>query len=130
MPPKNKKNAPPSTPRRGLHNTRSKPQLPPEFQPNLELTSMDESSGLMEVKQMLGALTTALAMMATQVEQLSQGMVSQVANMSAQPGSRAEGNTAATPSQMALMSAQPGTRAGGIAATTASTAMDILTSGI
>ena len=71
MPPKNKKNGPLSTPRRGTHKTRSKPQPPPEFQPNLELTSMDECSGLMEVKQMLGALITALATMATQVEQLS-----------------------------------------------------------
>ena len=68
MPPKTKKNAPPSSPTRGMHKTRSKPHPPPEFQPNLELTSMDESSSLMEVKQMLGALTSALATMVTQVE--------------------------------------------------------------
>ena len=47
--------------------------------------------------------------------------------MSAQPGTRAGGNPAATPSQMAIMSAQPGTRAGGIASATASTSMDLLT---
>ena len=94
----------------GAHKTRSKRQPPPEFQPNVALKSPDESAALMEVKQTLGTLTTALATMATWVEQLSQGKASQVATMSAQPGTRAGGNSAATPSQMALMSAQPETR--------------------
>ena len=83
MPPKNKENAPSTTPRRGMRKTMRKPQLPPKFQLNQELTSMDESSTLMEVKHMLGTLTTALAMMATQVEHLSQGKASQVTTMSA-----------------------------------------------
>ena len=120
MPPKNKKNAPPSTPRRGTQKTRSKPQPPPEFQPNHELTRTDESTALMEVKQMLGCLTTALAMMATKVGQLSQGKTSQVATVSAQPGTSAGGNPLAISSQVAVMSAQPGTRAGGNATATAS----------
>ena len=71
MSPKSKKNAAPSTSRRGAHKTRSKPQPPPEFQPNVELTSLDESVALMEVKQTLGTLTTDLATMATKVDQLS-----------------------------------------------------------
>ena len=45
----------------------------------------------MEVKQMLGTLTTALATMATKVDQLSQGKASQVAPLSAQPEIRAGG---------------------------------------
>ena len=113
MPPKNKENAPSSTPRKGMHKTRSKPQPPPEFQPNQELMSTDESTALMEVKQTLGSLTTALVMMATKVEQLSQGKASQVATWSAQPRTRAWGNAPAISSQVVLMSAQLGTRAGG-----------------
>ena len=102
MPPKNKTFAPPSTSRRGTHKSRRKPQPPPEFQP-LELTSTDESSSLIEVKQTLGVLTTALAMMATQVEQLSQGKVSQVTNISAQPATRAGGIATAGTSTDLLM---------------------------
>ena len=126
MPPKNKKNAPPSTHRKGAHKTRSKPHPPPEFQPNHELTSSDESAALMEVKQMLETLTTAQMTMATKVEeQLSQGKASQVASMSAQPGSRAGGNSPAISSQVALMSAQPGTRAGGNSTAAASASIDL-----
>ena len=80
------------------HKTRSKPQLPPEFHANQELTTPDESATLMDVKQMLGTLTTALAMITTQVEHLSQGKAPQVAPMSAQPGTRAVGNPPATSS--------------------------------
>ena len=125
MPPKNKKNAPPSTPRRGVHKTRSKLQPPPEFQPNVELMSPDESAALMEVKQTLGTLTTDLMTMAIKVDQLSHGKASQVAPLSAQPGTRAVGNHTATSSQMAFMSAQPGTRAGGNLTATASDSMDL-----
>ena len=74
MPPKNKENAPPSTPRKGGggHKTRSKPHaLPPEFQPNQELLSPDDSATLMDVKKTLGTLTNALATITTQVEHLS-----------------------------------------------------------
>ena len=67
------------------------PQLPPEFQPNVELTSPDESVALMEVKQMLGTLTTALMTTATKVDKLSQGKGSHLVPMSAQPGTRAGG---------------------------------------
>ena len=59
------------------------------FQPNQELTSPDDSAALMEIKQMLSTFTTALAMMATKVEQLSQGHAPKVAPVSAQPGTRA-----------------------------------------
>ena len=83
MPPKTKQNAPPSTPRRGRHKNRSKPQPLLEFQPNQELTSPDDSVTLMQVKQMLGTLTTSLATITTQVEHLSQGKALQVAPMSA-----------------------------------------------
>ena len=76
--------------------TRSKPQPPPEFHPNQELTSPDESATLMDVKQMLETLTAALATITTQVEHLSQGKASQVSPMSAQPGTRAGGNPTAT----------------------------------
>ena len=57
---------------------------------------MDESPALMEVKQTLRNLTTALAMMATHVEQLYQGKASQVTTMSAQPGTSAGGNPPCT----------------------------------
>ena len=46
---------------------------------------MNESTALMEIKQMLVTLTTALVTMATKVEQLSQDKALQVATMSAQP---------------------------------------------
>ena len=95
-----------------MYKTRSKPQVPPEFQRNQELTSPDESATLMEVKQMLGTLTTALATMATKVDQLSQGKALQWGPLSVQPGTRDGGNPTAMSSQMANMSAQPGTRAG------------------
>ena len=88
---------------------------------------MDESAALMEVKQMLGTMTTALATMATKMDQLSQGKASQVAPLSAQPRTRAGGNPTATSSQVALMSAQPGTRAGGDPTATASASMDLHT---
>ena len=95
------------------YKSRNKPQPPPDFQPNQELTSLDESATLMKVTQMLGTLTTVLVRMATKMEQLSQGKASQVAPMSAQPGTRVGGNPPATSSQLSPMSAQPGTRAGG-----------------
>ena len=96
-----------------MHKTRSKPQPSPEFQPNVEFMSTDESATLMEVKQMLGTLTTTLATMATQVEHLSQGNASQVTKMSAQPRTRAGDNPPTISMQVARMSAQLGTRAGG-----------------
>ena len=46
----------------------------------------------MDVKQMMGTLTTALVTITTQVEHLSQGKALQVAPMSTQPGTRAGGN--------------------------------------
>ena len=95
MPPKSKKNAPPSTPRRGTHKSRSKPQPPPEFQSNEELMSTDESSTMMEFRQKLGNLTTALVTMATRMGQFSQGKASQVDTTSAQPGTSAGGNPSA-----------------------------------
>ena len=97
MAPKSEKTAPPSTPGKGAHKSRSKPQPPPEFEPNLELMSPDDSSTLMEVKQMLGTLTTALATITTQVEQLSKGKASPVAPMSAQPRTRTGGNPPPSP---------------------------------
>ena len=75
----------------------------------------------MKVKQTLGTLTTSLA---TKVEQLSQGQASQVAPVSAQPGTRAGGNPLDTSSQVALMSAQPGTRAGHDSTATSSTSIE------
>ena len=108
-----------------MHKTRRKPQPPPEFQPNQELKSPDESPVQMEVKQTLGTLTAALAMMATKVEQLSQGQASQVAPMAAQPGIRAGGNSTAISSQVALMSPQSGTRAVVYPTATSSTSIDL-----
>ena len=98
MPPKNKKNAPPSTPRKGGggHKTRSKPQPPSEFQPNQELLSPDDSATLMEVKK--GTLTTVLAAITTQVDYLSQGKALQAVTLSAQPRTRAGENPTASPS--------------------------------
>ena len=84
MPPKSKNNAPPSTPRRGMHKSRSKPQPPSEFQSNEELTSMDESATMMEFMETLGNLTTTLAIMTSRMDQFSQGKV-QVDFTSAQP---------------------------------------------
>ena len=52
----------------------------------------------MDLKKTLGTLTTALATITTQVEHLSQGKASQVALMSAQPGTRAGGNYTAASS--------------------------------
>ena len=113
MPPKNKKNAPLSTPKRGTYMSRSKAQPPPEFQSNEELTSTDESSTMMEFRQMLGTLTTALATMGTRMDQFSQDKASQVNTTSAQPGTRAGGNHPVISLQAAVLSAQPGTRSGG-----------------
>ena len=70
MPPKSKKNAPPSTPRSGTHKSRSKPQLPLEFNSNNELTSTDDSPAMKELRQTLGTLTTALAMMSSRMNQI------------------------------------------------------------
>ena len=81
----------------GGNKTRSKPQLPPEFQ-HQELSSPDDSATLMDVKQTLGTLTTAMATITTQVEHLSQGKGSQMAPMSAQPGTRTGGNPTAASS--------------------------------
>ena len=110
-----------------MHKTRSKPQLPPEFQHNQELTSPDESPILMEVRQTLGNLTTALVTMATKVEQLSLGQASQASSFSTQPGTRAGGNPTDTSSHIALMSTQPGSRAGGNTTATAGASMDLHT---
>ena len=74
---------------------------------------------------MLGTLTTALATMATKVEQLSLGQASQVSSLSAQPGTRAWGNPTATSSQVSSLSAQPGARAGGNPTATASASTDL-----
>ena len=63
MPPKPKKNAPPATPKREMHKSRSKPQPPPEIQSTEDLVSMDESSSMTEFRQMLGNLTAALMTM-------------------------------------------------------------------
>ena len=59
--------------------------------------SPDESATLMDVRQMLGTLNTALATITTQVEYLSQGKASQVAPMSAQSGKRDGGNPTVAP---------------------------------
>ena len=74
MSPKNRRNAPPSTPGRegGGH------KQPPEFQQQ-ELSSPDDSATLMDVKKILGILTTAMATITTQVEHFFQGKASQAA---------------------------------------------------
>ena len=59
---------------------------------------MDYSATLMEVKNTLGMLTTALAAITIQVDHLSQGKASQVATLSAQPRNRAGENPTAVPS--------------------------------
>ena len=100
MPPKNKKNAPLSTPRKGGGGlkTKSKSQPPPEFQSIQELSSPDDSATLMEVKKTLEMMTTALVAITTQVDHLSQGKASQAATLSAQPRTRAGENHTAAPS--------------------------------
>ena len=69
---------------------------------------------MMELRQMLWNLTTALAMMASRMDQLQASSVDitsaqpAAAALSAQPGTRAGGNSTAASSQIALVSAQPG----------------------
>ena len=77
MPPKAKKNAPPATPKRGTHKSRRKPQPPPEIQATADLASMDERDTMREFMQMLGNLTTALAMMSSRIVSLSKARSSQ-----------------------------------------------------
>ena len=50
----------------------------------------------MDVKKMLGTLTSALATITAQLEHLSQGKALQADPMSAQPRTRAGGNPTAT----------------------------------
>ena len=78
MPPKPKKNAPPVTPKRGMHKSRNKPQPPPEIQSTEDLASMDESSTMTEFTQMLGNLTAALVTMSIHMDKFSQGKASPV----------------------------------------------------
>ena len=52
----------------------------------------------MDVKKTLGTLTIALVTITTQVEHLSHGNASQVAPISAQPGTKAGGNPTAASS--------------------------------
>ena len=56
------------------------------------------SATLMDVKKTLGTLTTALVAITTQIDHLSQGKASQVAIISAQPGTRAGENPTAASS--------------------------------
>ena len=127
MPPKPKKNAPAASPKRGTHKSRRKQHPPPEIQSTADLASMDERVTMREFTQMLGNLTTALVTMSSRMDQFEQGKAKSVdvisaqpmaAVLSAQPGTRAGGNSTAATSQMAFVSAQPETRAG--ATTTAS----------
>ena len=94
-----------------MHTSRSKPQLPPEFNSNNELTGTDDSPALMELRQMLGNLTTALAMMSSRMDQFQASSVDitsaqpMAAVLSAQHGTSPGGNSTATFSHMALVSA-------------------------
>ena len=83
---------------------------------------------------MLGNLTTALMMMSTRMDNFSQGKASPVditsaqptaAVLSAQPRTKAGGNSTVATSQMAFVPAQLGIRAGGIATASASADSDM-----
>ena len=100
MPPKSKKSAPLFKPRRGEGDkNRSRPQPLPEFQTIQELSSQDERSYLMEVKKTLGTMTSALAAITTQVDNLSltHDRALQAATLSAQPGTRTGESPTAAP---------------------------------
>ena len=134
MLPKPPKNATHATPKRGTHKTRRKQQPPPEIQSTADLVSTDESATTRDFTQMLGDLTTALAMMSSRLDQFEEGKAKSmditsahpaVDVLSAQPGTRAGANITAAASQMALVSAQPGTRAGVTTATNAFTESDL-----
>ena len=84
--------------RGGGHKTRSKPHPPPEFHPNQELKSLDESATLMDVKQTLGDTDCCPGDYHYQVEHLSQDKASQVAPISGQPETKAGGNPTAASS--------------------------------
>ena len=71
MPPRAKQIVPPYTPKKERHNNRAKPQPPPEFQSQLELSILDDSSILKDVRKTLGTLTTALAAITTHADSLT-----------------------------------------------------------
>ena len=98
MPPRSKKTAPPSTPMEGRYKNRSKPQPPPEFQSQQELSSQDDSSTLKDVKKTLGTLPSDLAAITTQVDSLTNNRASQVAPLSVQHGTSAVKNPTGIPS--------------------------------
>ena len=108
MPPKTKKNAPPTTPtpRRGTHKSRNQPQPPPEFNSNIELTSTDDSPAMREIRQMLGSLNTDMATMSYRMDQFQASSVDitafqpAAAVLSAQPGTRAGVTSSATRSSI------------------------------
>ena len=81
----------------GGHKNSSKPQPPPEFQPTQELLSQDERSTLRKVKETFGTLTSALAAITTQVDNLTHNRASQAATLSVQPGTRAGESPTAAP---------------------------------
>ena len=60
--------------------------------------SQDERFTLSEVKEALGSLTSTMAAITTQVDSLTNNRASQVANLSAQPGTRAGESPTAAPS--------------------------------
>ena len=63
-----------------------------------ELSSQDESSTLIEVKETFGTLMSALAAITTQVDHLTHGKASQAAPLSTQHGTRAGESSIAAPS--------------------------------
>ena len=90
----------------GWHKTRSKPQPPPEFQHTQELSSLDDSATLVEVKKTFGMLTTALVAIITLVDHLSQGKVSQAATLLCPPRCPPEYVTLTSAIPMTLTSGQ------------------------
>ena len=77
----------------GGHKNRSKAQPPPEFQSQQELSSLDNSTTLMEVKKTLGILASAIAAITTQVDSLTNNRASLGAPLSGQHGTSAVENS-------------------------------------
>ena len=82
----------------GGHKNRSKAQPPPEFQSQQELSSLDDSTTLMDMKKTLGTLSSALAAITIQVVSLTNNRASQGALLSAQHGTSAAENPPAASS--------------------------------
>ena len=97
IPPRSRKTAPPSTPKKG-GGGKNKTQIDQstEFQSQQELSSTDDSATLKDVRKTQGTLTTALAAITTEVNNLPNNRAPMAATPTEQPGTSAVENPTVT----------------------------------